>query len=66
MDFEAVVGGEESYGGVESRVVDDGVRDLVLYETLWLTRSWLSDFFMIGGGGGRRLRQKLEVGFHLR
>lgn len=64
MDFEAVVGREDGDGGVESRVVGDGVGDLVLYETFWLTGRWPSDFFMIGGR--RRLWQKLEFSFHLR
>lgn len=60
MDFEVVVGGKGGDGGVESWVVGDGIWDLVLYETLRLTRRWASDFF-ISGGVRRRRRQKLHL-----
>lgn len=40
MDLEVVVRWEEGYGGVEGGVGGYGVRDLVLYEALWLP-PWL-------------------------
>lgn len=35
VDFEVVIGRKKSNGGVESRVMENGIWDLALYESFW-------------------------------